>query len=91
MRRRCSCLKSLSISNTKILGEFTSKKNLNNNLSSNYDVAKRRFDQLITKFQNDDKYREVIQDYVSHGIVEHAENIVSDNQVHYLPHRGITN
>ncbi len=44
------------------------RKNENNNLSSNYDVAKRRFDQLIKKFQNDvplfDQHREVIQDYV---------------------------
>ena len=70
-------------------------KSENNNLSSNYDVAKRRFDQLIKKFQNDvplfDQYREVIQDYVSQGIVEPVENVVSDNPIYYLPHRAVIN
>lgn len=61
-------MKSLSISNTKIPGEFTLEKNGNNNLSPSYDVAKRRFDPLIKKFQNDDKYREEVKD-VSQGIV----------------------
>lgn len=68
-------------------------KNENNNLSSNYDVAKRCFDQLIKKFQKDlplfDRYREVIQDYINQGIAEHVENIDSDNPVYYLPHRAV--
>lgn len=60
-------------------------------MSSNYDVAKIRFDLLIKKFQNDDKYWEVFQDVqdVSQGIVERVENIVSDNTVYYLPQRNI--
>lgn len=70
-------------------------KNLNNNLSSNYDVTKRHFDQLIKQFQNDvplfDKHREVIQDYVSQGTVECVENIVSDIPVYYVPQRADIN
>lgn len=41
-------------------------KNENNNLSSNYEVAKIR-------------YIEVIQGFINHGIVEPVDNIVSDN------------
>lgn len=40
----------MQFSNTKISGEFTLKKIGNNNLSSNYGVAKRHFDLIIKKF-----------------------------------------
>lgn len=69
-------------------------KNENNNLSSNYDVANQSFNQLIKK-KNDvpffDQYREVIQDYVSQGIVEPVDNVISDNPMYYLTHRAVIN
>ena len=66
----------------------------NNDLHSNYDVAKKRFDQLIKKFKMNvplyDQYNEVIQDYVKQGIVERVKNDnQTDNRLYYLPHRAV--
>lgn len=57
-------------------------KNESNDLSSNYDVAKRRFDHVPLY----DQYRKVIQD-----IVEDVKNVETDNSLYYLPHRAVIN
>lgn len=62
-------------------------------LSSNYDVAKRRFDQLIKTFKHNmclykDYYR-LIQDYVKQGIVEKVENGQNARATYYMPHRAV--
>ena len=68
-------------------------KNEDHYLPSNYNVAKRRFDQLVKKFQNNvplyEKYSDVIKEYVSQGIVERVQNVVTDNPTYYLPHRAV--
>ena len=70
-------------------------KNEDHYLPSNYNVAKRRFDQLVKKFQNNvplyEKYSDVIKEYVSQGIVERVQNVVTDNPTYYLPHRAVIN
>ena len=70
-------------------------KNEDHDLPSNYNVAKRRFDQLVKKFQSNvplyEKYSDVIKEYVSQGIVERVQNVVTDNPTYYLPHRAVIN
>lgn len=55
-----------------------------------FEIAKRRFDQLIKKFRHNvclyDDYNAVIQDYKKQGIVEPVKNDASDSVVYYMPH-----
>lgn len=68
-------------------------KNENNDLFSNYNVAKRHFEQRIKKFQTNvplyNQHSDIILEYVSQDTLEHVENTVTNNRKYHLPHRAV--
>ncbi|XP_055924458.1 uncharacterized protein LOC129956555 [Argiope bruennichi] len=66
-----------------------------NELSDNFDLAKRRLSSLMRKMQNDkvlySEYCEVLKGYLDEGIIERVTNpfASTNNPVFYLPHQVI--
>lgn len=62
-------------------------------VDDNYSPAENRFSQLVRKLQRHptlyNRYNEVIQEYLSDGIVELVHSKSSDNPIYYLPHHAI--
>lgn len=62
-------------------------------IDDNYGPAENRFSQLVRKLQRNstlyNRYNEVIQEYLSEGIVEIVHSKSPDNPIYYLPHHAI--
>ncbi|GFT04977.1 integrase catalytic domain-containing protein [Trichonephila clavipes] len=63
-------------------------------LQNNKTVARKRFEGLVRRFKCDPElfceYKDVIDDYVREGIVEHTScDSLSDSQGFYLPHHAV--
>ena len=62
-------------------------------IADNFGTAENRFSQLVRKLQRNPilyhRYNDVIQEYLSEGIVEIVHGKTSENPIYYLPHPAI--